>query len=107
MGPFVPDYSSINIARNKRTGQEISAELSPDTNADRRKWPIEADILAMCRIDAAVHRTEEEIGAIADAGFGVGNIQRETGKRASIWNDYRSSARMVDWRIHIMACWIS
>src|SRR5580692_7169632 len=34
-------------------------------NADRGERPIEADIFRFARIDAAIHRIEEQIGAIA------------------------------------------
>src|SRR5580692_3533654 len=42
-----------------------AASLSAEANADRRKRPIEADIFFLRRIETAIHRTKEEVRAIA------------------------------------------
>jgi hypothetical protein len=54
------------------------------SHADACKRSMEADIFFLCRIDAAVHGTEEKVCAIARADLEVLDLERQSRKAADI-----------------------
>jgi hypothetical protein len=66
-------FSHVRHSRRVEDRQHPSSSaLSANADADTRKRTIEADILPMRRVDAAIHGAKEEIRAIADADLSIG-----------------------------------
>lgn len=61
--------------------------LSAHTNADRGEGAEETDIAGVARVYPTVHRTEEEIGAVAKTDLGIGAAESEIGETADIGYD--------------------
>ena len=57
------------VYQTQQSGLAVE-NLSSYADTDRCKRSVEPDILLLRRIDAAVHRAEEQIGAIARADLG-------------------------------------
>ena len=56
---------------------------------------MEAHIGGVARVDTCVHRTEEEVGAIAQADLGVGKSERQSSECTHIWYHEGSSAIQI------------
>lgn len=56
---------------------------------------MEANIFRAADVDAAVHRTKEEVGLITEADFGAGILHRETGEGSDVGHDDTVRARAV------------
>src|SRR5580692_3717618 len=72
---------------------EQLAALSSDADADGNKRTIEADIFRFAFVDAAVHRAEEKVGAIAKRDLRTGRLPRHARKSAKVGNGYILVAR--------------
>ena len=58
--------------------------LAAKADRDCREGAVESEITCPPRVDAGVHRAKEEIGAIAEADFGIGLAHGDAGKAAEI-----------------------
>ena len=50
---------------------KFSRTINLQPNTDRRERSVEAAVFGFGRIDAAIHRAEEEIGAITETDFAL------------------------------------
>src|SRR5580692_10361759 len=80
-------------------------QLPADPDADRGEGAIETDGLGFSRVVAYIHRTEEEIAAIAHTDFRIGEFKRQAGKTTDIgYCCYAVSIKSNDWSC-VVASW--
>src|SRR6185312_11397214 len=68
---------------------------SLEADAHSRVRAVEAAVVSLAGVDAAVHSAEEEIGAIAEAHLGVGIFEGETREAADVGDRYAARARVI------------
>ncbi len=69
--------------------------LAAQADADGRVGTVEVAVVSLASVNAAVHCTEEEVGAIAEADFGVWVFEGEARKAADIRHRHASVARVI------------
>ena len=85
----------------RRIGRDITARrrLASQSDANAGKWAVEADCGALCRIEASVHRAEEEVAAIANTDFGTRVSDRHAREAADVGHRNGMSALHVHLRV--------